>query len=236
LTPRLAYVLCAGDGRRLIPLTRRLPKALLPVSGRPMVFRLLDALGAGGVGRVLINLHSHPRILRKALASYGRRRRLAFTFFHEPVLLDTGGALRNARAFLTEPFWLVNCDFLPDGFSFAAMDRAHRRCGSLATLAVRPMRRGEPFNPVGLDRRGRVVRVSGVYGRGGRDHVFLGVHRIDPEALEYLSREKIFSVFGGFYANLARAGLPIQGYRCRPAVEADLGTLEGYYAANFSGV
>lgn len=230
----LAYVLCAGIGKRLRPLTSRYPKALLPVAGRPMVFHVLDALRAHGIRRFLVNLHAHPDLLRRALAAYGRRHRVRFVFFHEKKLLDTGGALRNAAPFLAEPFWLVNCDFLPDGFSFAAMERTHASRHAMATLAVRRLRPGDKFNPVGVGPRGRLTRVTKVFGRGGEDRVFLGVHRLDPGAMKYLADEKIFPVFKGLYKNLFDAGAPIQTYTCRPRRSFDLGTLEGYYSANFS--
>ncbi|MBI4180296.1 nucleotidyltransferase family protein, partial [bacterium] len=151
----LAFVLCAGIGRRLRPLTLHYPKALLPLWGRPMVFYVLDALRRAGVRRFLVNLHAHPEIVQRALADYGKRHGVRFTFLLERKLLDTGGALRNARRILTEPFWLVNCDFFPEGFSFQKMERAHRRSGAIVTLAVRPKSPGEPYNPVGVDRRGR---------------------------------------------------------------------------------
>jgi len=231
--PKLAYVLCAGIGKRLRPLTIRYPKALLPVGGRPMVFHVLDALCAVGVRRFLVNLHAHPAVLRRELRAYGRRHRVRFMFLYEKKLLDTGGALRNAAEHLIEPFWLVNCDFFPAGFSFAAMARAHAAKKAIVTLAIRPMSRGEPFTPVGLDRRGRIIRVSGVFGAGGRDHVFLGVHRIDPAALAHLSFKKIFPIFSGLYRNLFQTGRSIHAFVCRPAFTFDLGTLEGYYSANF---
>lgn len=231
---RLAFVLCAGVGRRLQPLTLRYPKALLPVRGRPMVFHVLDALRRHGVRRFVVNLHAHPSILRRELLAYGRRHRVRFAFFHEKTLLDTGGALRNAKKILSEPFWLVNCDFFPAKFSFAAMERAHVRRRALATLAVRPLRAGESYNPVGVDSRGRLVRVSRVYGCGGQDRVFLGVHQLEPESLEFLSGKKIFGVFEGLYRNLFLAGRPVSTYRDRSAPDVDLGTLEGYFSANFT--
>lgn len=232
---RLAFILCAGVGKRLGPLTARMPKALLPLKDRPMVFHVLDALRAAGVRRFLVNLHAHPRVLRPALEKYGRRHRVTFEFLRERILLDTGGALDNARRFLTEPFWLVNCDFFPGGFSFPRMEAFHRRSASIATLAVRPMRRGEPFNPVGVDRRGRVVRVTGVFGRGGRDHVFLGVHRLDPAVMEHLDRKKKkFPIFPGLYRNLEREGHPIGAFPSPSCLDLDLGTLEGYFNANLT--
>ena len=199
-----------------------------------MVFHVLDALRARGIWRFLVNLHAHPDLLRRALVAYGRRHRVRFVFFYEKKLLGTGGAVRNAASFLTEPFWLVNCDFLPEGFSFAAMERTHVARRAVATLAVRWVRPSDAFNPVGVDRRGRLTRVSKVFGRGGDDRVFLGVHRLDPGAMKYLADEKIFPVFTGLYKNLFNAGIPIQTYTGHPRHSFDLGALEGYYSANFS--
>lgn len=231
---RLAFVLCAGIGKRLKPLTDWAPKALLPLGDRPMVFHVLDELRGIGVRKFIVNLHSHPALLKRSLVEYGRRHRVTFIFLHEKILLDTGGALRNARRHLTEPFWLINCDAMPFGMDLERMDRNHSRTRAVATLAVRPMKRGEPFNPVGVSSAGRIIRVTRCFGRGGRDHVFLGVHLIEPVILSHLPAKKISPIFSGLYRSLFESGATIRAHICRPRITSDLGTIEGYFAANIS--
>ena len=62
-----AMVLAAGKGSRLAPLTNKTPKPLLPVQGRPLIFRLLDQLEQAGVNEVIVNIHHLGEQIEHAL-------------------------------------------------------------------------------------------------------------------------------------------------------------------------
>ncbi len=224
---KLAYILCAGEGKRLLPLTEFIPKPLLPLLDKPMVFYVMDALHTAGVKKIVVNLHFHARTLQKSLSLYAGKM-FEIQFLHESTLVGTGGALRNARSCLREPFFLVNADFLPVGFSFEQMEESHQ---GLATLAVRPMKSNELYNPVGVNEQGKIVRVNNVFGSGGKDHQFLGVHRLEPEALEYLCDEHVFPIFKGLYSRMFSSNRAIHSHICKNAFSGDLGTLSGYLEA-----
>lgn len=111
--PRKAFVLAAGLGTRLRPLTLETPKPMLPLWGKPMLARTLDMLSRWGVRDVLINLHHAPGSIIRYLASQPFPQ-LRISAVFEPVILGTGGALRNARWFIDESFWLLNADIVAD--------------------------------------------------------------------------------------------------------------------------
>ena len=211
------------------PLTEFIPKPLLPLLDKSMVFHVLHALQQAGIRNFIVNLYTHAEAIRKVLSQYAAKNGLNIRFLYEPELLNTGGALRNARKYLRESFFLVNSDFVPTNFSFNNMEKKHT---GLATLAVRLMKHGEPYNPVGVDKKGNIVRVSSVYGKGGKDYQFLGVHRLEPECLEFLDRRKVFPIFTGLYNNLFNAGHIIKSFRCRNSFPLDPGTIPGYMEAN----
>ncbi|NCA81545.1 MAG: hypothetical protein EOM72_02190 [Opitutae bacterium] len=111
--PRKAFILAAGLGTRLRPLTLDTPKPMLPLWDRPMLARTLDRLAAWGVREILINLHHAPGPLLRHLASHPFPP-LRISAVFEPVILGTGGALRNAEWFIDQPFWLLNADIIAD--------------------------------------------------------------------------------------------------------------------------
>lgn len=111
--PRKAFILAAGLGTRLRPLTLNTPKPMLPLWGRPMLARSLEMLTAWGVRDVLINLHHAPGPILNYLASQPFPQ-LRISAVFEPVILGTGGALRNAAWFIDQPFWLLNADVVAD--------------------------------------------------------------------------------------------------------------------------
>ena len=107
--PRKAFILAAGLGTRLRPLTLDAPKPMLPLWGQPMLARTLEQLAAWGVEQVLLNLHHAPGPIVRYLAGQPFPH-LRISAVFEPVILGTGGALRNAKWFIDEPFWLLNAD------------------------------------------------------------------------------------------------------------------------------
>lgn len=111
--PRKAFILAAGLGTRLRPLTLETPKPMLPLWDRPMLARTLDRLATWGVREILINLHHAPGPILRYLASQPFPQ-LRISAVFEPIILGTGGALRNAEWFIDQPFWLLNADVVAD--------------------------------------------------------------------------------------------------------------------------
>src|SRR5437016_7197196 len=99
-----AFVLAAGRGTRLRPLTDDLPKPLIPIFQKPLITFALDHLIAAGVESFVINTHHLPNEYRNYFVNdtyCGHHVRL----LHEPVLLETGGGIKNAQSGLgAEPF------------------------------------------------------------------------------------------------------------------------------------
>jgi NDP-sugar pyrophosphorylase family protein len=138
-----AFVLAAGLGTRLRPMTGTLPKALVPVCGVPMLDRLALALTRGGVSALALNTHHLAEVTERHLHARGGMGRFAglpglpVHLFHEPRLLGTGGALLNAASFWGEaPLLVWNADILADLEPVELMAAHLARPDALATLAV----------------------------------------------------------------------------------------------------
>jgi mannose-1-phosphate guanylyltransferase len=130
-----AFLLAAGLGTRLRPLTDTTPKCLVEIGGKPMLDIWLDALAKAGVDEVLVNTHH----LADLVGEYVARRsgpplvRLS----HEPVLLGSAGTLLANRDFVDgeQMFLVVYADNLTD-FDLRVLVDAHRSRGVVATLSV----------------------------------------------------------------------------------------------------
>ncbi len=198
-TARTAYVLAAGRGERMRPLTAARAKPTLPVLGRPLLARILDGLAAAGVGRVAVNTHHAAESVRELLAVEGARLRLAVEVFHEPALMGSGGALVAPAAFLgaDELFFLHNGDTLADAplpaLAAAAAD-GERRIGA---LLVRPGR--TPGYGGVLVRDGLVLRHFGrnedLAGAPGTPATFLGVSAVRSAVLPYVPQDRPSDLF-----------------------------------------
>src|SRR3954468_23481704 len=96
-----AFVLAAGAGTRLRPLTYETPKPMVPVVNRPVIHHVLDNLLRHGVQDVMVNLHAHAEQVR-GYCGDGSRWSLKVQYSHEPKLLGTAGAIKKAEEFFKD--------------------------------------------------------------------------------------------------------------------------------------
>ncbi len=122
--PSTAMVLAAGMGKRMQPLTDTRPKPMLHLNGKPLIGHVMDRLVRAGVKRAVVNLHYLGHFIREYLEAEDR---LEVIFSEEPVLLETGGGIKNAMTELgTDPFYVVNSDaFWLDGYEDTLIRLAH---------------------------------------------------------------------------------------------------------------
>jgi NDP-sugar pyrophosphorylase family protein len=157
-----AFVLAAGLGTRLRPLTEELPKPLIPIFQKPLVTFALDHLTGVGVNRFVINTHRLPELFQTFFAER-EYAGVTTTLVHEPDLLETGGGIKNVENHLgTEPFLTYSGDILTD-INLQPLIDEHFRRGNDVTLALR---RTGLASAVAL-RDHRVVDISNRYGVAG---------------------------------------------------------------------
>ena len=158
-----AFVLGAGLGTRLRPLTDELPKPLVPIFQKPLITFALDHLIDIGIGKFLINTHRLPEKFAEAFPE-NRYSGADLTFVNEPVLLETGGGIKNIEAELSsEPFITYSGDVLTDVPLQPLIDEHFKR-GNHVTLALRRTDLGSAI----AFQNGRVVDISSRLGIPGQ--------------------------------------------------------------------
>lgn len=225
-----AFVLAAGLGTRLAPLTDLLPKPLVPLFHKPLLTFALDSLMAAGVGTLALNTHHLPGAFATHFGAEPSYRERPLRIFHEPLLLDTGGGIRNARPALGDGTFLVyNGDILAD-LPLAELMARHRASGSLATLLLRPS--GGLSNVAFDESAGRVLDLRGVLGaNGGTACVYSGIAAFEPAIFDWIPEEGPFSVIDALLAAM-RSGERVGGMLHRAGLWIDLGTPAAYLEAH----
>lgn len=224
-----AFILGAGLGKRLRPLTADLPKPLVPVRGRPLVAWGIEHLSRAGVRHAIINTHHAAHRWSEAFPSMecdGVR----LEFRHEPVLLDTGGGLKNVESFFPsgETFLIYNGDILTSLPLGPAVEH-HRHAANLATLVLR--RTGGPLH-VSLGADGRVADIRGRLGTGlPEKYLFTGIHVVEPRLFGFIPRVRVESIIA-IYLDLIRRGEKIGGVVLDEGDWSDVGTPEEYERVN----
>jgi mannose-1-phosphate guanylyltransferase len=181
-----AFVLGAGLGTRLRPLTENLPKPLVPIFHKPLITFALDHLIDIGIREIFINTHRLPDAFAKAFPenSYAGT---PLTFVHEPVLLETGGGIKNIEAQLgREPFITYSGDVLTDIRLELLIDEHFERRNDV-TLALRKTGLGSAI----AFRENRVVDISNRYGVPG-EYDFANIAVWSPSVFARISpKQKI---------------------------------------------
>lgn len=130
-----AILLAAGLGTRLLPLTERVPKCLVPVGGKAVLERNVEWLREHAVRDLAINLHHHAAAVREHFGD-GSRLGVSIRWSYESELLGTGGALGPLRGWVAgETFLVVFADNLLD-VKVGALVELHRRRRADATMAL----------------------------------------------------------------------------------------------------
>src|SRR5439155_142764 len=131
-----AFVLAAGLGKRLRPLTDELAKPLIPIFQKPLITFALDHLIGAGVSRFVVNTHRLPELFQDFFSenSYSGK---SITLVHEQDLLETGGGIKNVEPFLgNKPFIAYSGDILSD-VDLEPLIENHFRAQNHVTLGLR---------------------------------------------------------------------------------------------------
>ena len=178
-----AFLLAAGVGSRLRPITDVTPKCMLAIGGRPLLDIWLDAFDRAGVDEVLVNLHHLPAAVRRHLAA--RAGPPAVRMVYEPELLGSAGTLAANRQWVEgeELFLACNADNLTD-FDLRSLVDAHREHGPIATLTVFHSPNPSAGGVVEVDPAGRVTGFAEKPSQPVSDLTNAGMYAFHPSVLD----------------------------------------------------
>ena len=233
-----AFVLGAGLGTRLRPLTFRVPKPLLPVAHRTLLDRTFGHLRADlGIDRFVVNTHHLPERFRQTLPD-GTWNGVPVALRHEPVLLDTGGGMANIRDLVPadESLVVYNGDILCDAPLRAAWQH-HLAGGAEATLVLRES--GPLVNVAcravpddGPYPCGPVVDIRGLLGVAAPLFQFTGIFFVSPGLLKALPPAgSVFPIIP-FLVRRIESGARLDGIMVDDGCWWDLGTPRSVFDAH----
>ncbi len=214
--PATAFVLAAGLGTRLRPLTLATPKPLLPVGGRPMLDHVLDQLRRHGHEEVVVNAFW----LAEQVVAWAEGKAGVRVVVESPAILGTGGGLKNAAPLLAERFVVANGDILSD----IDLD-ALWAVDAPAVMALRPQ--ATPVHTGVALADGVVTGIERVVGTGDPGQHFTGVHVLRREVLELVPPGEQCIVRTAYKALIPRG--VVRGV-VHPGRWTDIGTLAEYEA------
>ncbi|MEM9478076.1 MAG: sugar phosphate nucleotidyltransferase [Verrucomicrobiota bacterium] len=225
-----AFVLGAGKGTRLRPLTEEIPKPLVPLVHRPLVTYAFDHLASVGIERFVVNTHHCAEAWETSFPDSDYLGK-PVDFRFEPVLLETGGGIANVADLLgNDPFLVYNGDILTDLPLEPALER-HASSDAIVTMILRS--EGHALH-VGFDATtGLVPDIRNLLETGQPStHQFTGIYLCNPEIHQHLRGATPHSVIGPFL-ELAKIG-KLGGVVIDEGSWLDLGTRDAYLDAQIA--
>lgn len=223
-----AFVLAAGLGTRLAPLTDHTPKPLIPILNIPSLFYTFFLLKKAGIREIICNIHHYGDAIRRAIES-SELSGLSITFSEEPVILGTGGGLKKCEKLLgDDDFILVNSDIITD-IDFKALMQQHQSSGRGGTLTLFETPEAATIGYVGVEdglvKDFRNLRHTGLYS----SFIYTGAAVLSPEIFRFMKAEFSGIVDTGFTGLIDNGGL---SYYHHKGLWMDIGTMQNYWLAN----
>lgn len=221
-----AMIMAAGSGERLKPLTNPLPKPMVPILNTPVMEYSVKLLEQHGIKEVIANTHYNPQYIKDYFGD-GKRFNIQLSYSYEKELLGTAGGVKNNSSFLKETFFVLSGDALTN-INLSEMYKFHKSKGSIATLALTPVKNVSLYGVAVTDSWGRIkaFQEKPSLQEALSNIVNTGIYLFEPEIFNYIPSG--FYDFGRqLFPKLLELGIDLFGYQTDD-YWCDIGAIEAY--------
>ncbi|MDR3113155.1 MAG: nucleotidyltransferase family protein, partial [Endomicrobium sp.] len=205
-----AFVLAAGAGTRLRPLTSDIPKPMVPVLGRPALYHTLINLKKNGFDDVCVNLFYKSEVITQYLKNKDLGVKLTFSL--EKELLGTAGAVKKNESFFDDTFCVMSGDGLSD-VNLREILKFHKKRKAIATIALKNVDERFEYGVTVTNKEGRVKSfVEKPYWRDVfKSAVNTGIYFFEPEIFNYIPKNKFYDFWKDLFPLLLKNGKRVFG-------------------------
>ncbi|MFH1387337.1 MAG: NDP-sugar synthase [bacterium] len=223
-----AFILAAGYGTRLEPLTIAVPKPMIPVAGLPVMEHNIELLEKYGFTDVTANIHYHPEQIENYFG-------LKLDYSFEEELLGTAGGVKRMAKATNETFLVLSSDALTD-IDLGKMLAFHRQKKAIVTVALSKVFDVTEFGVVVQDKSGRIVgfQEKPKPEQALSDLANTGIYIFEPEILKYIP-EGFYDFGRQLFPKLVEKDVPLFGYQLS-GYWNDVGNLDQYRQSNYDVV
>lgn len=231
-----AMVLAAGVGSRLDPLTRQLPKPLVPFVNQPVMQHIINLLKRHGISETISNLHYLPEKIISYFGT-GSDMGIPMSFVTEPELTGDAGGVRACKDKLKGGTFLVAMGDLITDLDISYIIKQHKEKGALATVALKQVADVERFGiaVVGADNMIREFEEKPSRGAARSNLASTGLYVFEPEIFDYIPETGVVGFGKDVFPRLLADKLPFLGVEVW-GYWSDIGTIEQYKRSTFDAL
>lgn len=226
-----AMILAGGMSTRLYPLTKQVPKPIVPVVGEPISGHVMRWLSSFGYDEVAINVFYLAELVQDTFGD-GSRYGVKLHYLRERELTGSAGALKQMEGWFDETFVVVGCDDLTDA-DLASLVRFHKERGALATIGLLEVDEVDQYGVVILDEHGRITGFQEKPAKGTQKSKLAntGIYVFEPAIFERIPPNTFYDFGKQVFPELVAGGLPFYGMELKGAYWRDIGTPDEYRRA-----
>lgn len=228
-----AMILAGGLSTRLYPLTKAVPKPLVPVAGVPNAVHLINYLKKYGYDEIAINVHYLADAITQRLGD-GSAFGVRLEYLHEPELMGSAGAVKPMEQFFgNDTFVVVGCDDLTD-LPLDELVRMHEAKRAVATIGLVERDAVDQYGVVVTDADGWITgfQEKPAPGTERSKLVNTGIYVFSPQIFSRIPAATFYDFGKQVFPELLRDGLPFYGYDAKGAYWCDIGTPGEYRRAS----
>lgn len=218
-----AVVLAGGVGTRMRPLTYVVPKAMLPIGGRPLLERTVVYLKSYGFREFVVCV----AYLKNQIMDYfkdGRNLDVSIKYAEADTPLGTAGQLKTAEGLVSGTFLCMNGDIVTS-MNVGELLEWHERGGGIGTIALKKFEVQVPYGHIEV---GENFRISSFQEKPTLSYLAnAGVYVFEPKVFNYIPANELKSLETDIFPQLLAKGEKLNGYY-EDAYWADVGTMSDF--------
>lgn len=226
-----AMILAGGMSTRLYPLTKQVPKPIVPVAGEPISGHVMRWLSSYGYDEVAINVFYLAELVERTFGD-GSRFGVKLHYLREPELTGSAGGLKQMQGWFDSTFVVVGCDDLTNA-DLASLVALHKRRGALATIGLVEAEEVDQYGVVILDDDGRITGFQEKPAKGTEKSKLAntGIYVFEPAIFDRIPANTFYDFGKQVFPELLRDGLPFYAMKLDGAYWRDIGTPDEYRRA-----
>jgi mannose-1-phosphate guanylyltransferase/phosphomannomutase len=227
-----AVIMAGGFGTRLRPITCNIPKPMVPVVNKPILYHTINLLKKHKISDLTMMLYYHPEIITDYFNN-GKKFGVNIKYLRPELDLGTAGSVKFASKNIKSTFLVISGDVLTDIDLSKAME-FHKEKKALATIVLTRVNNPLQFGVVITNKMGKIERFleKPSWGEVFSDTINTGIYILEPEIFKYIPKNEFFDFSKDLYPLFLKDKKALYGYIAE-GYWKDIGNHDEYKAVHY---